>query len=150
MKTKNRTKTFEEAKEIVENLGFKQETDYVKSAKNCLVRFKKDSYIALVYKKNKNLFLIDYLDTDDVKKKPKFGAKPGPKPAKDKKKKIVVFIEGSKIKKLGGDVMIRELFYETATEAASMIEENLKSIDSLFSKSHSKSHLEGGTKVVVK
>lgn len=121
MKTKNITKTFEEAAGILENLGFKQETSYSPKSEVSIIRFKYGSYFAFVHRQKKNLFVITYLKKGDVKRTPKFGAKPGPKPSSDKKRKIVVFIEESKITKLGGDAVVRQLFYETATEAASMI-----------------------------
>jgi hypothetical protein len=120
----NKTKTFEDAVEILSNLGFKQETDYVKTMETCVVRFKKGDYFALVYKtkkRGKTSFLISYGNEGDLSSAPKTGAKPGPKPSADPKRKIVVFIEASKIEKLGGDVMVRKLFEETATETAKLI-----------------------------
>ena len=120
MKTKNRTKSFEEAAAILENLGFKQETNYSPKSEVSIIRFKYDSYFAFVHRQKKDKFVITYLKKDDVMEKPKFGAKPGPKPSSDKKRKIVVFVEESKIAKLGGDVVVRQLMYEAATEASKM------------------------------
>lgn len=124
-KTKNKIKTFEEAVEILSNLGFKQDTEYIKTTKTCLVRFTKGDSFALVSKeKTKKNFVITYGHTWHLSSAPKTAGKgkPGPKPSSDPKKKIVVFIEESKIEKLGGDVAVRQLFYDTATEKCKPVE----------------------------